>query len=138
MNNEVIPELKFYELDEIEESLLTRVVIVSKYKAKWIFVKQKGKDTWEIPGGKIEPGETPLEAVKRELYEEVGATKFDIEPICLYSISKPAKLFYATIHEMTDLPESEIEKYELFDNLPENLTITTQKALEDYKSKEAV
>ncbi|OME92262.1 MULTISPECIES: NUDIX domain-containing protein [Paenibacillus] len=28
---------------------------------------------WDIPGGHIEPGETPMEAMKRELYEETGA-----------------------------------------------------------------
>lgn len=65
----------FKELNEVEEKELVRVVIVSEYKGKWIFCKQKNKDTWELPGGKIEKEETPLAAAKRELYEETGAKK---------------------------------------------------------------
>lgn len=115
-------EMKFYDLKSVEDSFLNRIVIICKYKNQWVFCKQKEKDTWEIPGGHIEDGETWEEAAKRELYEETGATKFEIKPICLYSISKYGILCYATIEEFNDLPESEIEKIEFFDNIPDNLT----------------
>ena len=50
-------------------------IIVDKNK---IFVTQRGygdfKGKWEFPGGKIEPGETPQEALIREIKEELLTT----------------------------------------------------------------
>lgn len=31
-----------------------------------------GEELWEIPAGKLDPGETPLQCAKRELLEETG------------------------------------------------------------------
>ena len=54
-----------------------KVVAAIITKDNKIFATQRGygefKDGWEFPGGKVEPGETPEEAIVREIKEELGA-----------------------------------------------------------------
>ena len=57
------------------------------------------------------------------MYEETGATKIEVEPICVYKISTFGLLCYCNIIEMEELPkEYEMDKILLSDTLPDNLT----------------
>lgn len=122
-------EVKFY--DDIEDKLLKFVVIISKTQNKYVFCKHKDRDTWEVPGGHREQGENILDTARRELYEETGALEFDIEPICVYSVTAPdnfdgkesfGMLFFADIKCFEAELHSEIEKIAIMSELPEMWT----------------
>ena len=116
-------KIEAYPLGYCKESEYTRVVCVSEYKGKFVFSYNKKRKGWEIPGGHVEEGETWEEAAQREMYEETGATKIEIEPVCVYKINSFALLCFCEIIEMEEISkEYEMEKVMLCDNLPQNLT----------------
>ena len=115
-------EVKLYNLDYVDEKKFTRVVCVCKYKSKWVFSKNKKRGGWEIPGGHIEDGEDWKTAAQRELFEETGTLKANIEPICAYFISSYALLCFAEIEKIDKLPNFEISEIGFFDNIPDNLS----------------
>lgn len=136
-------EVKFY--DSVDDSLLKFAVIVSQSNGKWVFCKHKERDTYEVPGGHREAGESILETAKRELQEETGAIRFDMKPLCVYSVTGKTRvndtgeesfglLCYAEITGFATELHSEMEKIVLLDELPEEWTypLIQTKLIEKY------
>ena len=65
-----------------------------------IFATQRGygdyKDGWEFPGGKMEPGESPEEALRREIWEELE-TKIVVERL-IQTVDYDYPKFHLTMH----------------------------------------
>ena len=98
-----------------------------------MFCKHKERNTYEVPGGHREDGEAILETAKRELYEETGAVKYELKPVCVYSVTGKNRvnqtgeesygmLYFAEIYEFEKDLHSEMERVELFEELPDDWT----------------
>ena len=122
-------KVNFY--DNVADELLKFAVIISKTDGKWVFCKHKDRNTYEVPGGHREAGENIIDTAKRELYEETGATEFDIKPVCVYSVIAEdnydgeetfGMLYYADIKSFEPELHSEIEKIIITEDLVSDWT----------------
>jgi len=112
----------WFDIEEIDQGLLKYIVLLTKYQGQFILIRHKDRTVWELPGGKIEPGETPIQAAGRELFEESGAVIFELSPIGIYQMNGSYGMaFYAEVDTLDALPESEIAEIRLSEDLPEGL-----------------
>ena len=54
------------------------IIICNKY-GQVLWARRYGQNSWQFPQGGINPGESPEQAMYRELYEEVGLNKKDVK-----------------------------------------------------------
>lgn len=119
--------------DVVDDSKLKFAVILAKSDGKMVFCKHRLRDTFEVPGGHREPGESISETAERELQEETGALEFTMHPICAYSVTGKNRvnqtgeeafgmLYCAEIESFSPELHSEMQEIRLFSELPENLT----------------
>jgi mutator protein MutT len=67
-----------YGLQRFENFMIVVAAVIERMDRRILIGQRRRGDTsplkWEFPGGKIEAGEEPEEALARELREELGAT----------------------------------------------------------------
>ena len=121
-------KLKYLKSGEYREEDICVSVMAAFHDGKWVFVRDKERTSWELPGGHREKGETPLQTAHRELYEETGATNADIVPVTAFSITTEkgtdyAVLYLAYINAAGPIPESsEVGETREFSRIPADLT----------------
>lgn len=53
-----------------------RVILIRQFRPA------AGGTIWEIPAGRLEPGEDPADCIRRELEEEIGYRPGSVKPLC--------------------------------------------------------
>lgn len=121
------------------------VIIYTKYEDKWVYCWHKKRESYEHPGGHVEKDETPMQAAKRELYEETGITDCEIIPLWDYEFiwednkgRNNGRVYLAIAHSLGNLPESEMERIELFDSVPDNYTYNRDEEIRDLEIVEKI
>ena len=56
-------------------------IVICNGHGQVFWAKRYGQHSWQFPQGGIDDGETPEQAMFRELYEEVGLTKNDVKVV---------------------------------------------------------
>ena len=78
-----------------------RILLVRQYRLP------AGKAIWELPAGRLDPGEKPLQAAKRELAEETGYSARKWTKLASFWVSPGYVEERMTIFLATDLTEGE-------------------------------
>ena len=110
---------------------------------KIFLVKHFYEDYWYIPGGTVERGETLEQSVRREAWEEAGATLKDLRLFGVYSHVELKKsshiaVFITQDFDLNGESDHEIESsgfYPLTD-LPENMSPGSLHRIEEFMAEE--
>jgi len=110
---------------------------------KTLLVKHSYRPMWYMPGGGVDAKETGLQAVRRELMEEVNVNCEDFELFGFYHSKQDHTDDYVALYiTHIDADKYKIDEHEIaqanwfsFDNLPQDISPGTKRRIEEYLGK---
>ena len=92
---------------------------------------------WNLPGGRLEPGESPTEGLVREVKEETGLTVEVDKLQGVYSKAYSNDIVLSFLcsmvnGELTNSEEAKEHRYFAVDQLPDNMVKKHHKRIQDY------
>ncbi|WP_035295204.1 NUDIX domain-containing protein [Brevibacillus thermoruber] len=96
------------------------VLVFPFWKGRLVFTRHRTRGI-ELPGGKVEPGESSLAAAVRETYEETGATLEAIERIGQYTVNHDLvkDIYVARVLNLeAEPPGTDVAERVLFEETP--------------------
>lgn len=98
---------------------------------------------WYTIGGKVESGESPRQAIQRELLEEVGIVAHSLELFNIYHSQNQMHDDYIALylckefseHDSISILEIKQKKWFKLNELPSNITPATLKRIKEYKEE---
>lgn len=98
----------------------TYSIAFTKDLARFLMVRSKKRGGWEMPGGRMEPGETLLSSAEREFLEETGH-KLITDGHLSRKLGDGMVFFGIIGPKVSDRKEGEITEVALFEKLPDVL-----------------
>lgn len=119
--------VKLHAPGDIAEDRFGFAVHLALHPDGWLFVRNRERSCWELPGGRRDPGETIAQTGLRELAEETGRQALASRELLSYSVLLTGrrtygKLFLAEVEGRCQPPqESEIGEVRPAWSIPEPL-----------------
>ncbi|ENG0042310.1 nucleoside triphosphatase YtkD [Listeria monocytogenes] len=95
---------------EAQENNPDDVLIIPKTEDGWLFTEHKIRGL-EFPVGKGEPGETNLDAAKRELMEETGAISDELHFVADYLVESEERTFTKRVYAADVISIESLDDY---------------------------
>lgn len=128
----------------VHKTVGARALVVNEGKV--LLIKHSYISGWYTIGGAVEKGETPVQAIQRELWEEVGVRCLALPKLFhVYHNTREKRddyiVFYLVDHfekEIVSSAEILDEKWFELHDLPHDISPATQRRIEEYTGKRSI